>query len=55
MDPDATLTEQLELASRIQSLWDRDEPIPALDSARLSELVLALHEWTYRPLTEIFF
>ena len=41
MDPNANLQEQLRLAGRLVDVEHVDEH----DARRLSELVLALHEW----------
>jgi len=45
MDPDANLQEQRALATRILRDLDADQPVDAVDAARLAELVLALDGW----------
>ncbi len=49
MDPDANLSEQLELARSIIGEFDRPNDNPEIfmriDAARLAELVIALDEW----------
>ena len=47
MDPDENLTEQLEIANRIDNY--NGNPLDALEDAeRLAELVLALNEYLYK-------
>lgn len=45
MDPNANLTEMLELAAEIQAAYEADETISEADANRLAELVEALDGW----------
>jgi hypothetical protein len=45
MDPNANLTEQLELAGRIIELTDAEDVVDIRETARLAELVLSLNKW----------
>jgi len=45
MDPDTNLQEQRALAASILRDFDADQPVDAVDAARLAELVLALDGW----------
>ena len=48
MDPNATLTEMLQLADTITTASDNDSPVDEGDAVRLAELVTALNEWMQR-------
>jgi len=49
MDPDANLTEQLELSKKLIHCLDNEpEPPELADIERLAELVLALNDWIRR-------
>lgn len=48
MDPNATLTEMLDLSERITTASDNDKPIDEIDAVRLAELVTAMNEWMQR-------
>jgi hypothetical protein len=48
MDPIANIQEQIRLANKIQTQFDREDPVSPHDAARLAELVLAFAEWNYR-------
>ena len=48
MDPNATLTEMLDLSERITAVSDSDKPVDEADAVRLAELVTAMNEWMQR-------
>ncbi len=45
MDPNANLTEQLELSKTILAIMDGETELDPDDAVRLAELVMSLHSW----------
>lgn len=45
MDPVSNIEETIKLAKSLQEAFDREIPLDEHDVNRLTELVLALHEW----------